>query len=190
MASPSRSTPTKTPKAPASQTRVAAAPKRAPGLSPGARCVHPQHGVVEIVGVVTRELGGASVALYELKLVAGEGKILVPVAAAESAGLRPIMTAKEADELLAFMKTRRDGHDARPFQKRMRAYGEMLRSGDRRAIAEVLRDMHRSSTEKDLSFGERRLLAQARAMLVTELAMAKRTTVDAIEAALEAAFAA
>lgn len=166
------------------------AAKRSPGFAPGTRCVHPQHGVVEVVGIVTRELGGASVALYELKLLAAEGKILLPIAAAEHAGLRKIMTAAEADELLAFMRTRRDGHDARPFQKRMRAYGEMLRSGDRMAIAEVLRDMHRSSTEKDLSFGERRLLTQARAMLVTEIAMAKRSTVEAIDKALEDAFAA
>lgn len=152
--------------------------------------MHPQHGVAEITGIVEREAGGAKTPFFELKLVASDGKVFVPVAAAERAGLRPIMSEAEADTMLEFMRTRRAAPDSRPFQKRMRIYGEMLRSGDRFAIAEVLRDMHRTSVGKDLSFGERKLLTQARAMLVTELAMAKHTSVEAMEHTLEEVFAA
>lgn len=197
MASVSRSTPprsSETPKPPplsATRTRAASANKKPGGLlEAGTRCVHPQHGVVEVVGVVERDVGGSKTPFYELKLVASDGKILVPVAAAERAGLRPVMSEAEADSILEFMKTRRPGPDARPFQKRMRIYGEMIRSGDRQAIAEVLRDMHRNSVSKDLSFGERKLLTQAQTMLVTELAMAKHTSVEAIERMLEETFAA
>lgn len=135
-------------------------------------------------------MAGTRTAFYELILVASDGKILVPVGAARHSGLRPIMSDKEADALLAFMRTRRASPDSRPFQKRMRIYAEMLRSGDRYAIAEVLRDMNLSSANKDLSFGERKLLTQAHAMLVTEIALAKGTTVEEIKLALDAAFAA
>ncbi len=159
-------------------------------LQPGTRCVHPQHGVAEITGIVEREAGGAKTPFFELKLVASDGKVFVPVAAAERAGLRPIMSEAEADGMLEFMRTRRSAPDSRPFQKRMRIYGEMLRSGDRFAIAEVLRDMHRTSVGKELSFGERKLLTQARAMLVTELAMAKHTSVETMAHTLEEVFAA
>ena len=159
-------------------------------LEPGTHCVHPQHGVVEVAGVVERDVSGKKIPFYELRLVASDGKILLPVAAAEHAGLRPIMSEREADDILAFMRTRRPGVDSRPFQKRMRIYGEMMRSGDRQAIAEVLRDMNRTAESKDLSFGERKLLTQARAMLVTEIALAKHTTVEAIENELDAAFVA
>jgi len=160
------------------------APKneKAPAIfRPGTRCVHPQHGVVEVAGIVSRDVGGAETQFYELRLVASDGKILIPVAAAERAGLRPIMSVSEADELLAFVRTPRVGADTRPFQKRMRIYGEMIRSGDRQAIAEVLRDMFHTSIDKDLSFGERKLLTQARTMLLTEIALAKGVTVEAIE---------
>jgi CarD family transcriptional regulator len=143
-----------------------------------------------VTRIVTRDAGGTRTAFYELKLVAADGKVLVPVDAAERAGLRPIMTDEEADAVLAFLRTRRAAPDSRPFQKRMRIYSEMLRSGDRYAIAEVLRDMHRTSIGKDLSFGERKLLTQARAMLVTELALAKHTSVELLERTLEEVFAA
>lgn len=159
-------------------------------LKPGTKCVHPQHGVVEVAGIVDRDLGGTATHFYELHLVASDGKILVPVAAAERAGLRPIMSEAEADSVLEFMRTKRVGADARPFQKRMRIYGEMLRSGDRLSIAEVLRDMHRNSVSKDLSFGERKLLTQARIMLVTELALAKHTSVEEMGRTLDELFAA
>jgi CarD family transcriptional regulator len=186
MAAPSRPSPDRQ-KHPES-TVVRKAEKKL--LQPGARCVHPQHGVVEVTGIVDREIGGTMTPFYELRLVASNGKILVPVAAAERAGLRPIMSEHEADEILAFFRTRRPGVDSRPFQKRMRIYSDMIRSGDRRAIAEVLRDMHRTAASKDLSFGERKLLTQARTMLVTELALAKHVSIDAIESELEAVFAA
>ncbi len=50
----------------------------------------------------------------------------------------------------------------------------MLKSGLPSEIAKVLRDMYRLKFDKDLSFGERRLLDQARSLLVQELALAKK----------------
>jgi len=187
-----------------SASRIKAAPtsakkNKSPGkrelLTPGARAVHPQHGVVEIVGIVEREVDGKARHFCELKLVASAGRVLLPVPEAgaakpEALRLRPIMSAAEADALIAFIKEPPLERDSRPFQKRMRAYGDMLRSGERQAVAEVLREMVRAAATKPLSFGERKLHAQARTMLVTELAIAKATTDVAIDEQLAAAFAA
>ena len=43
-------------------------------------------------------------------------------------------------------------------------------------IAKVLRDMNRLKFDKELSFGERRLLDQAKSLLLKELAIAKKKT--------------
>jgi len=45
-----------------------------------------------------------------------------------------------------------------------------------REIAEVLRDLSLLKGDKDLSFGERRLLDQAKSLLMKELALAKKIT--------------
>nr|HMR10266.1 CarD family transcriptional regulator [Polyangiaceae bacterium] len=58
---------------------------------------------------------------------------------------------------------------------------EMLKSGLPAEIAKVLRDMYRLKFDKDLSFGERRLLDQARSLLIQELALAKKVQRTVIE---------
>jgi CarD family transcriptional regulator len=63
-----------------------------------------------------------------------------------------------------------------PWSRRFRVYTEMIKSGSAVEIAKVLRDMNRLKFDKDLSFGERRLLDQARSLLLKELAFAKNKT--------------
>jgi len=64
---------------------------------------------------------------------------------------------------------------------RHRVCTEMLKSGSPLEIAKVLRDMYRLEFDKDLSCGERRLLDQAKGLLVHELALAADVQRAAIE---------
>ena len=43
-------------------------------------------------------------------------------------------------------------------------------------MAEVLRDLYRLKTDKQLSFGERRMLDTARTLIVKEIAIAREQT--------------
>ncbi len=69
---------------------------------------------------------------------------------------------------------------SQPWNRRYREYTEMLKSGSPIEVAKVLRDLSRLRGDKDLSFGERRLLEQARNLLVAELALAKGATEEKI----------
>jgi CarD family transcriptional regulator len=66
----------------------------------------------------------------------------------------------------------------------------MLKSGLPQEIAKVLRDMYRLKFDKDLSFGERRLLDQARSLLIQELALAKKVAPSSIEGEIQQIFSA
>jgi CarD family transcriptional regulator len=66
----------------------------------------------------------------------------------------------------------------------------MLASGQPTEIAKVLRDMHRLKFDKELSFGERRLLDQALSLLVEEIALAKKSSREEVTARIEALFSA
>ncbi len=79
---------------------------------------------------------------------------------------------KEAQAIFEILKT--PEVDVQSWNRRFRAYTEMLKSGLPSEIAKGLRDMYRLKVDKDLSFGERRLLDQARSLLVQELALAKK----------------
>ena len=84
-------------------------------------------------------------------------------------------------EIIDILRAPEVAVDMQPWNRRFRAYTEMLKSGAPAEIAKVLRDMYRLKFDKDLSFGERRLLDQAKSLLVQELALAKKVDPARIE---------
>jgi CarD family transcriptional regulator len=147
----------------------------------GDMSVHPKHGVGEVVAIEQKDLGGKNSSLYVLRLLDNGMKVLVPTESAERVGLRPVMQQVEAQRILDILRTPEVAVDVQPWNRRIRAYTEMLKSGLPSEIAKVLRDMYRLKFDKDLSFGERRLLDQARGLLVQELALANNVKPDSIE---------
>jgi CarD family transcriptional regulator, regulator of rRNA transcription len=148
----------------------------APDFQVGDKAVHPAHGVGEVTAIEQREIGGTRTTFYILRILDNAMKVLVPTTAATQVGLRAVMTDKEANNIISTMRAREVAVDVQPWSRRFRVYTEMIKSGSPVEIAKVLRDMNRLKFDKDLSFGERRLLDQARALLLKELALAKRKT--------------
>lgn len=153
----------------------------APVFKVGDKAVHPAHGVGEVLELAERELGGKASTIYVLKILDSGLKVMVPTDAATRVGLRRVMQADQAEEILDILKAPEVAVDVQPWSRRFRAYTEMLKSGLPTEIAKVLRDMYRLKFDKDLSFGERRLLDQARSLLVQELALAKDVGKESIE---------
>src|SRR5271163_3351824 len=142
----------------------------------GDKAVHPSHGVGEVTAIESREIGGTRGDFYILRILDNGMKVMVPTTAVMQVGLRKVMSPKEAEKVLETMKKREVAVDLQPWSRRFRAYTEMIKSGSPHEIAKVLRDMHRLKFDKELSFGERRLLDQAKSLLLKELAIAKNKT--------------
>lgn len=156
---------------------------------PGDVAVHPAHGLGEITAIEHKEAGGQKVAFYVLRIRETAAKIMVAVDAAANVGLRPVMSASAAAEVLDVLRAPEVATTAQPWTRRHRIYTEMLKSGAPDAIAKVLRDMSRLRHDKDLSFAERKLLDQAKGLLVGELSAATGTPRPAMEKDIEAMFA-
>ena len=135
----------------------------------GDKAVHPAHGVGEVTGIEEREIGGTRAKFYILRILDNGMKVMVPTSAATQVGLRYVMSDKEATSILSTMRAREVAVDVQPWSRRFRVYTEMIKSGSPIEIAKVLRDMNRLKFDKELSFGERRLLDQAKSLLLKEL---------------------
>ncbi len=155
-------------------------------FSPGDVAVHPAHGVGTVVSVERRQIGGQDGLFYVLKIVENGLKVMVAVGSADVVGLRPVMSSDEAQRVLDVLHAPEVAVDVQPWAKRHRIYTEMLKSGSPYEIAKVLRDMLRLRFDKDLSFGERRLLDQAKGLLVNELSRALEQPTAAIENEIQA----
>jgi CarD family transcriptional regulator len=142
----------------------------------GDKAVHPSHGVGEVTAVEQRDIAGTRGEFYILRILDNGMKVMVPVSAATQVGLRSVMNDEDANDILSTMRAKEVAVDVQPWSRRFRVYTEMIKSGSPTEIAKVLRDMNRLKFDKDLSFGERRLLDQARSLLLKELALAKKTT--------------
>ena len=151
-------------------------PAPAPDFKVGDKAVHPAHGVGEVTAIEEREIGGTRARFYILRILDNGMKVMVPISAATQVGLRYVMSDKDATNILSTMRAREVAVDVQPWSRRFRVYTEMIKSGAPVEIAKVLRDMNRLKFDKELSFGERRLLDQAKSLLLKELALAKKKT--------------
>jgi len=136
----------------------------------GDKVVYPMHGAGVVEAIEQRTILGEEREYYVLRMPIGEMQVLVPVHAIRDAGLRPIVgrdVASRVFELLSEGATIEQGN----WNRRYRSNLEKLKSGDIFELAAVVRNMTRRDQEKGLSTTEKKMLENARQLLVSELAM-------------------
>ncbi|MBX3249149.1 MAG: CarD family transcriptional regulator [Myxococcales bacterium] len=151
----------------------------------GDKAVHPAHGVGEVTSIEKKTIAGNDKRFYILKIVDSGMTVMVPTDGVERLGLREVISKREAKKVLDELKKDEVAVTSQPWNRRYREYTEMLKSGSPIEVAKVLRDLSRLRGEKELSFGERRLLEQARNLIVTEVALAQQVNEDRIEKTLD-----
>jgi len=115
-------------------------------------------------------------------------KIMVPTQNVENVGLREIIGQKEVPKLYSILKKRDIPVDNQTWNRRYREYMDKIKTGSVFEVAEVYRDLLMLKEEKDLSFGERKMLDTARSLLVKEISLAKEVTEKEIEKDLDKIF--
>ncbi len=159
-----------------------------PNFSVGDLAVYPAHGVAEVVGIETREISSSRLTFYILKILDNGMKIMIPTRNASAVGLRELIREDEVDEVFAILKSRDVAVEGQTWNRRYREYMEKIKTGSVFEIAEVLRDLQRLKGDKELSFGERKMLDTARTLLVKEIAVATKSNEVKIEEKLNRIF--
>lgn len=158
-------------------------------FSVGDVAVYPAHGVGEIKSIEAREISGATHTFYVLQILDNGMKIMVPTGNINAVGLREIISKAEVEAVYDILRERDiSTDDKQTWNRRYREYMDKIKTGSIYEISEVYRDLSLLKQEKDLSFGERKLLDQARTLLVKELAFAESRDEDEIELELQDIF--
>jgi CarD family transcriptional regulator len=150
----------------------------------GDTVVYPHHGAARIEAVETRTIKGEDRTYLVLKVDKGDLTVRVPADNAELVGVRDVVGAEGLERVFEVLRA---PHTEEPtnWSRRYKANLEKLASGDVNKVAEVVRDLWRRDRERGLSAGEKRMLAKARQILVSELALAEKTNEDKAEALLD-----
>ncbi|MCA9649660.1 MAG: CarD family transcriptional regulator [Myxococcales bacterium] len=155
----------------------------------GDKVVYPGHGVAEITGVEAREISNTKLEFYVLRVLENNMKVMVPKHNAKSVGLRMLVDEAEVERVYGVLAHRGGKISTATWNRRYREYMEKIKTGSLVEIASVLRDLCILRSDKELSFGERKMLDTARSLLVQELALAKGQEEDVVANELDAMFA-
>ncbi|MBI4412154.1 MAG: CarD family transcriptional regulator [Deltaproteobacteria bacterium] len=154
----------------------------------GDMAVYPAHGVGEVTSIEAREISGSKQLFYVLQILDSGMKIMVPTGNVNAVGLREIISEEEVKAVYDILKERDVVIDNQTWNRRYREYMDKIKTGSVYEIAEVYRDLSLLKQEKELSFGERKMLDTAKSLLTKELAFAEGEDEEEIEEAIEEIF--
>lgn len=157
-------------------------------FSEGDMAVYPAHGVGVIKAVEMKTIGGVDQSFYVLEILDNSMRIMIPTASSKNVGLRAIVDKKEVSDVLDILADRSVVLGAQTWNRRYRDYMEKIKTGSVHEVAVVLRDLFLLSVDKDLSYGERKMLDTAKNLLVKELSLAQDAEEADVSKTIEAIF--
>ena len=158
-------------------------------FSIGDLAVYPAHGVGVIEKIESQDISGCCQDFYVMRILDNGMKIMIPTQNVDNVGLREIIEQSEVPKLYSILKKRDIVLDNQTWNRRYREYMDKIKTGSVFEVAEVYRDLLILKLEKDLSFGERKMLDTARSLLVKEISIAKDVDEEQIETDLDDIFA-
>ncbi len=152
----------------------------------GDKVVYPNHGVGVIEQVARRSIGDIESSFYCLRILSTDSTVMVPVDNTQAVGLRKVLARRQITQVMKVLKSEEvTTYD--DWKGRFQANSEKMRSGDIRAVAEVLKSLTVLNEVKPLSYRERRMLDRARFLLISELAEAAGKQSEEIEVKIDLA---
>lgn len=154
----------------------------------GDKVVYPGHGVGVINSLLTKLIAGTEQRVFEITILSSGMRIMVPVVQAETVGLRKVVDKKAIDKVYAILKDRDFKIDTQTWNRRFREYSQKIKTGSVYEIAEVMRDLSVLSADKELSFGEKKMLDTAQNLLVSEIAISRSRPHEKVMGEIQAIF--
>ena len=147
----------------------------------GDLAVYPAHGVGRIEAVEKREVSGLKQSFYIMRILENDMIIMIPIQNVSNVGLREIIDQAQVPEIFKILKKKDISLETQNWNRRYREYMEKIKTGSAFEIAAVFRDLSLLRHDKELSFGERKMLDMARSLLVKEISVAKNQTESKVE---------
>jgi CarD family transcriptional regulator len=137
----------------------------------GDRAVYPAQGVAEVVDIRQMTIHEKLQNFFVLQILGTNRKVMIPFDNAASAGVRPMISPEQIEEIWALMGEQMTDFGGKPWHRRYKDFIDKLRTGSIFDVVEVVRDLNLLSRTKTLSFGESSLLEKAKSLLVSEIAL-------------------
>lgn len=153
----------------------------------GDKIVYPMHGAGTIEKIESKEILGEVKDYYILNISCGDMGLMLPVDNCDRIGVRSIVSEDQMDEAIKILG-QESTKMADNWNKRQRENMDKLKTGNINITAEIVRNLTRMDRERKLSAGEKKMLTNARKILLSEVMLVKDISVpealDLIEKAI------
>jgi len=150
----------------------------------GDKIVYPMHGAGVIESIEEKEILGKRPKYYIMKMPIGEMKVMIPIVSSKDIGIREVIDQKEAENVMNVFKNGSIDMSTN-WNKRYRENMDRIKSGDIYEVARVVKTLMTRDKIKGLSTGERKMLNNAKQILISELVLAKSMTQNDVEKMLD-----
>lgn len=150
----------------------------------GDKIVYPMHGAGTIEGVEQKKILGEVHEYYVLKIPVGDMKVMVPTNNIEGIGIREVSSEEEANRVIEVFKSCDEEEWENNWNKRYRDNIERMKTGNLEDIAKIAKSLILRDQKKSLSNAERKMLGNAKNIMLSELVLAKKMSYDELEAML------
>ena len=140
-----------------------------PEFHPDEFVVYPAHGVGRIISIEEQEIAGFRLELFVISFEKDKMTLRVPTHKATEIGMRGLSSPDLVNKALDTLKGKARVKRAM-WSRRAQEYEQKINSGDLMAIAEVVRDLHRTDDQREQSYSERQLYEAALERLTREVA--------------------
>ena len=154
----------------------------------GDKAVYPALGVAEVISIEDKDIGGQRQTFYVLQILDSDPPKVIMVPVKNTRGLRHPISEEDIRLVFAILKERTIAFDNQTWNRRYRGFMDKIKTGDVFDVAEVMRDLYRLKAEKSLSFGERKMLENARNLVVKEIAVARAKSEEKVLGEIEKVF--
>ena len=150
----------------------------------GDKIVYPMHGAGVIESVEEKEVLGEKKKYFIIKMPVNEMKLMIPVDNVENIGVRKIISNSEVKEVFDILKED-SSLNKMNWNKRYRANMDRMKSGDIFEVARIVRSLTFRDQEKGLSTGEKKMLSNAKQILISELILAEDSSTEEVETRID-----
>lgn len=143
----------------------------------GDKVVYPMYGAGIIDAIEDKEIMGEIRQYYLMRMPVGDMRVMIPTDNVEAIGIRDIV-AEEVIDNLFYKLTKLLEEETVNWNQRYRANMDKVKTGDIYSVGEVVISLMMREQERGLSTGERKMLENARQIMVSELVLVKKIDED------------
>lgn len=147
----------------------------------GDKIVYPMHGAGTIIGIETKKILGELHEYFVLSIPIGDMKVMIPTDNLDEIGIREVSTEKKADETISVFLNSDEEITESNWNKRYRENIERMKKGDIIDVARIAKSLFVRDKKKSLSNAERKMLSNAKHILLSELVLSKKMTYEELE---------